>query len=500
MKITRVIFLVVFLLGLPGLGSALEDTSPKPTVIPALESVEPATRDNGANNGPTSPSRVLPGEPPTHKNYWLPALEIPVFIALWNRFDRVAFGGHDYESTWASGWDHVVHGPWVVDQDAFAINQFGHPYQGTVYYGIARSSGLNFWESYLYTNAGSFIWETYGETTRPSINDQIASGTAGSLFGEPLFRMASLVLEGGDEKPGFWRELGAGLILPPAEINRVVFGHDYGPLIEHRHPAYFMQVRAGVGQNTLVRAPGSSSEIARDMAAADFSMGYGLPGKSGYHYRRPFDYFHFEIEGMAEKRSTFENVMTRGLLFGAPYESGEALRGVWGLYGTYDYLSPQVYRVSTTAAQFGTTLQRWFGRKVALQATGLTGVGYGSAGTIVPTNDEGDFHYGLAPQGLLAARLIFGERVMIDTTARGYFITTIGASRAPGTEHIVRIDSSFLVRLYGPHCVGAHYVVTSREAHYTSSLPDRSQRVETLLFAYSYVSDFHFGAVEWNRL
>jgi hypothetical protein len=45
-----------------------------------------------------------------------------------------------------------------------------------------------------------------GETTNPSINDQIANGIGGTFFGETLFRMASLVLEGDGEKPGLWRE------------------------------------------------------------------------------------------------------------------------------------------------------------------------------------------------------------------------------------------------------------------------------------------------------
>lgn len=473
----------------------------KPTVIPPLEKTEPPTPDTAGNTGPTSPSRVLAGEPPVHKNYWLPALEIPAFVALWNRFDRMAFGGRDFETTLASGWDHVTHGPWVVDQDAFAVNQIGHPYQGTVYYGLARSCGLNFWESYLYANAGSFMWETYGETTKPSINDQVASGTAGSLLGESLFRMASLVLESGDsEKPGFWRELGAGLLSPPAEINRVIFGKDYGPLLEHRSPAYLFQVRAGVGQNTTVRQPGSADIIARDMAAADFSIAYGLPGKSGYRYLRPLDYFNLEVDGMVERRKNFEDLMVRGLLFGAPYQTEHDVRGIWGLYGTYDYLSPQIYRVSTTAVQFGTTLQKWLSRRIALQATALGGLGYGAAGTILPNANEGDFHYGLAPQTLLAGRLIFGQRVLIDATARGYYIDTIGAGKAPGTEMISRLDSSFMVRVFGPHAVGVHYLVGSRDARYQGgALQDRHQLVETILFAYTYISDLHLGAVEWGR-
>ena len=67
---------------------------------------------------------------------------------------------------------------------------------GSIYHGFARSAGLDYWEALLYDNAGSLLWETAGENSPPSYNDMIASGIAGSYFGEVLFRMASLVLEG----------------------------------------------------------------------------------------------------------------------------------------------------------------------------------------------------------------------------------------------------------------------------------------------------------------
>jgi len=466
-----------------------------------LEKTEKPTANTPDNQGPTSPSRVLPGEPSVHKNYWLPALEIPAFIALWNRIARVSFEGHDYDSTWATGWDHVTHGPWVIDHDAFNINQLGHPYQGTVYYGIARSCNLNFWESLVYSNVGSFIWETYGEITKPSINDQVASGTAGAFFGEPLYRMASLVLEGGNdnEKPGFWRELGAGILSPPSEINRLVFGDKYGPILEHRAPAYVAQVTVAGGWHTTVHTGASLSQVDRPMGEAAYSLGYGLPGKPGYKYMRPFDYFNFEVDGTYQHGHSYNDLMVRGLLVGQRYENGDSLRGVWGLYGTYDYLSPQIFRVSTTAPQVGTTFQKWLTHGIALQGTGLLGAGYGAAGTVLPAGQEEDYHYGLSPQSLVAMRLIFWDRCMLDATARGYMVTNIGSNRSPGADRLFRIDNAFLLRLFGPHHIGVHYIVAHRDARYSSGITARDQLFETFMISYSYLSDFHFGVVDWNH-
>lgn len=68
-----------------------------------------------------------------------------------------------------------------------------------------------------------------------------------------------------------------------------------------------------------------------------------------------------------------ESLNTRGLLLGRAYASGDATRGVWGLFGNYDYISPQVFRVSSTALSLGTTWQSWLAPAVALQGTALAG-------------------------------------------------------------------------------------------------------------------------------
>ena len=218
---------------------------------------------------PVATTQALSWETGAGKSYLIPALEIPAFLLLLNGYDRLAYpndvegGKKVYDTNLSTFWDHVVHGPWGVDQDAFAMNQFAHPYQGSMYHGFARSAGLNYWESLLYDNVGSFLWETGGETTHPSINDQIASGIGGSFFGEALFRMASLVLEGDGEKPGFWRELGATVLSPPTGFNRLAFGDRFKPVFPSHDPATFWRLRLGVSLNSDPNDQGGSSTINR---------------------------------------------------------------------------------------------------------------------------------------------------------------------------------------------------------------------------------------------
>ena len=203
-----------------------------------------------ATGAPEAPKPVLSWETGVGKSYLIPALEIPAFLLLLNGYDRLAYsnsvepsGKKTYDSNLSTFWDHVVHEQWGVDEDAFAMNQFAHPYQGSMYHGFARSAGLNYWQSLLYDNVGSFLWEMGGETTDPSVNDQIASGIGGSFFGEALFRMASLVLEGDGEKPGILRELGATIISPPTGINRFAFGDRFKPVFPSHNPATFWRFR-----------------------------------------------------------------------------------------------------------------------------------------------------------------------------------------------------------------------------------------------------------------
>ncbi len=452
---------------------------------------------------PAVPTPSMFWETGAGKSYLIPALEIPAFILLLNGYDRLAYsdsiepsGKKTYDANPSIFWDHVVHGPWGVDTDAFNVNQFMHPYQGSMYYGFARSAGLSYWESLLYSNMGSLLWETGGETTDPSINDQIASGIAGSFFGEALFRMASLVLEGDGDKPGFWRELGAAALSPPMGFNRYAFGDRFKPVYPSHNPATFWRLRFGASQTSNLTDKGGSSTIRRNEGNVDFLMAYGLPGKPGYSYERPFDYFHFEFTSFSTSDNPFDNVMIRGLLLGKKYESGNAYRGIWGLYGGYDYISPHIFRVSSTAVSLGTTFQLWLLQAVALQGSALGGVGYAAAGNVTPDGQR-DYHYGVAPQGLLALRLILGDRAMLDLTGRAYYITGVGGGDPGGSENIGRLNGGFTVRIYGRHALGLQYIASLRNAMYPDQA-DTRQTVGTVSLVYTLLGTSRFGAVEWR--
>lgn len=437
------------------------------------------------------------------KSYFIPAADIILFDFMLNQINRNISDTSDYDVS-LSSFRKNLRGKWVYDSDPFDINQFAHPYQGAMYHGFARSAGLDYWEAAGYTFLGSAAWEIAGEQTHPSINDQFTTGFGGSLLGEPLFRMASLLLESGEGQPGFWRELGAAALSPSTGFNRLVFGSRFDGVFRSYNPAVFTRVALGVNVNSSVKSninvnlntgePPIPQSYEDGEAIGDFTIGYGLPGKPEYHYTRPFDYFHLQFT--AASSNVFENVMTRGLLFGTDYSIGDSYRGVWGLYGTYDYIAPQIFRVSSTAAALGTTAQWWLSRAIALQGTALAGVGYGSAGTIRSVGLR-DYHNGVTPQGLLAFRLIFSDHVSLDMTARDFYISDIASDENGGHENILRGDISLTTRIHNLHGITVKYVTSTRNAQYTDQ-PETRQTVGAISIGYTYLGQTRFGAVDWR--
>jgi len=477
---------------------------PRDGLAPAEGLTAPAGQDVGPGlrfpplwlaqaDAPASPAESKPPvtyAPKRSKDYALPALEIIGFDAALNLFDRRILNEPDYRSNLTSIRNNLKD-RWVVDNDPYQINQVGHPYQGAMYHGFARSAGMSYWEAAGYTFAGSALWEIAGERTRPSMNDQVASGIAGSFFGEALFRMASLMLEHGE---GPWREWAAAAISPSMGFNRHVMG--YKDVFSSHGAPYYSRLSFGASGQTQ-NSPGASTKVRPSEALLDFSIDYGLPGKPGYEYTEPFDYFTFQ--GTASSANAIENVMVKGLLSGRSYGSGDNgsgnTRGLWGLYGSYDYIAPQTYRISSTALSLGTTLQRWLTQDIALQGTGTAGMGYAAVGTLHGSG-ENDYHYGLTPQALLALRLILGQKASLDMTAREYFVTRVGGATT-GHDNIIRTDLAFTWRISGRHAVSFRYLWNRRDAAYTT-LGDRTQSNATFGIFYTLLGSDRFGATDWR--
>ena len=462
---------------------------------PSATAISAAAPDAGASAPATLAAVADRAVTEASPSYGLVAAEIVGFQFLLNRANRYfGEGREDYRVTGSSIVRNLKSG-WGTDRDPFNINQLGHPYQGAMYHGLARSAGFDYWHSLGISFAGSAVWEIAGEQTHPSRNDQVASGIGGTFLGEALFRMSNLVLEQGGGLPRFWREVAAAAINPAAGFNRLVFADRYGGIFSSRDAAY--SSRLGIGYSTSVQRDlgPSNTDFKRNEAQLDFIIDYGLPGSRGYEYTRPFDYFNFQTT--ASSANGIENVMTRGLLLGKSYEAGPGYRGVWGIYGSYDYIAPQSFRVSSTAVSLGTTGQWWLSETVSLQGTAMLGLGYAAVGTTRGVVGDRDYNYGLAPQALIALRFTHGDIVSLDLTGREYFVSRLASGTSGGHDNIVRGDAALTWRIAKQQAVTLKVLGNRRDATFGAPGTQRQTQVTVGVF-YTLLGQDRFGTVDWR--
>jgi hypothetical protein len=423
------------------------------------------------------------------RSYLIPAIEIVGFQVVLNLFDRHFVSESEFGSTLDSTQDNLESG-WVMDQDPFEMNQLGHPYSGAIYHNFARSAGLGYWEAFAYDFVASAVWEVAGENTKPSLNDQITTSVGGSFVGEALFRTASWILEQPDGRISTGREIGAALVSPPTGFNRLVSERFRGVFPSH-DATVFSRLEAG-GTGTVHLSGGGPGDHHERDAFVGWSVDYGLPSRGSHEYTRPFDYFHFQGTLTSDLDNAFNQVLVRGLLFGSKYECGASCDGVYGLYGNYDYVSPGLFQVATTGLSFGTTAQVGIVEGVTLQGTALAGAGFGAAGSAAEDSADRDYHYGGIPQALIDLRLIAAEVVMLDLGARDYYVIGGGGSEGSGQENIAQVEAAVVVRIYGRHAVGVHYIESWRSAAFEVQ-DDKHQNIGTVLIAYNLLNDTRFG-------
>ncbi|MDR2147424.1 MAG: DUF3943 domain-containing protein [Tannerella sp.] len=161
---------------------------------------------------------------PVRKRPLLAASEIVgINIGVW-AFDRYAIRG-SYAYISLNSMQRNLREGFHWDNDKFATNLFFHPYHGSLYYNSARSNGLNFNQSALFTVGGSLMWELLMEKELPSTNDWIMTGIGGIAMGEIFFRTSDLILDNsahGSNRLG--REIAGFIIAPGRGLTRILTG------------------------------------------------------------------------------------------------------------------------------------------------------------------------------------------------------------------------------------------------------------------------------------
>jgi hypothetical protein len=204
-----------------------------------------------------------------------------------NRMDAWAF-----HQPWARAgirvWGEHLRLGWEWDEDAFTTNMFAHPYHGGLYFNAGRSNGLDYFHSVPLAFLGSWTWEYFGETNRPSLNDWFMTSFGGITLGEMFHRVSATIRDNGARGRGrTMRELAALPFDPIGGFNRLIRGQwrARGPNPpEHDPGSYVLRIGGG-----LRFAKGLIADSSTSMGTLLIDLLYGDPFAT--EYKDPFDVF-----------------------------------------------------------------------------------------------------------------------------------------------------------------------------------------------------------------
>jgi hypothetical protein len=384
-------------------------------------------------------------------------------------------------------------GDWVWDEDAFATNQFGHPYLGALLYNSARSNGFGMFGSSIYSFAGSAFWELFMETETPSINDQFFTPFGGVLFGEVMHRFGRAMLWGGTGRPSAGRHVLAAVVDPIGSFNRSALGDVWG---RPQPPPMFGFVSAGWNAVSADFGTAEGTVVEQSFARLHVGIGlsYGLPLDEHFRPRRPMDHFEFLAEGDVSTDDAFFAIHTRGLLWGRNVGLGPA-HALIGVFGGYDFESPKNIRIGAASVGGGGTFHLPLGDRNFLQGTGvLSFIPFGAAGGNVDETKavtERDYHRGYGSTQLLLARL--GRRGLGMAYASSTNFEIDGTYFDEGTEIISFTRVGGMVALFGRHGIGVEGLFSVRRATFEDKTRDVLDTSAQLRISYVLMQDLTFG-------
>ena len=265
------------------------------------------------------------------------------------------------------------------DNDMFGTNLLSHPFHGSLDYGGARVSGMNYWQAIPYTFTASLIWELVLENEPMSYNDQIATSFGGPILGEASYRISSSIIK--NEAKGFERvarEIFGALTCPMNGIDRLLTGQMWRVKRSSKNLEYFSDnlknyYKSSFNKNlyhnqycapkTRINNDLSSSEIGYKYIniQANVELSYRhvweeYPNKEkisspyitiNYIYGnpfdtyklRPFDYFRFKFGLNLKKNDNLLNFLdVTGLLWGKEIEEDYVgTNAMWGIFQHFRY-------------------------------------------------------------------------------------------------------------------------------------------------------------------
>jgi len=413
-------------------------------------------------------SQTLAGES-VSKKYFVQAgqiLAVNGLIAAGNRFIR----NEDYAKISFSSIETNLQNPWVWDDNNFAVNQIGHPYQGGLYYSLARHYGHSYYKSTVFAAFGSTQWEYFMETERPAINDLITTSLGGAMLGEITERLANNILD--DTSEGMIRaarETGAFLINPMKGLNRMIDGSMFKICSADNtfKKKIIFEISAEKKIFSFLNSKGldenkADSTTTVPFANYNFQMIYGDPFTSN----KPFDYFALNF-GFSFRKDIVANVMSKGLIWKKNIRSEKYVHGAIGIIQNFDYITSQTYKIAESSFGVELIAERIFFEDWHFLHNHQVGlIVLGAASTEYFVDVERNYNFG--PGAIVKMGFVFykSDCAKISVNIDRFWIRTI--SGAEGIESVGVGKFEIQKNIYKGIGAAASYVFYDREGTYLS--------------------------------
>ena len=291
---------------------------------------------------------------PPHKRFFLATGEVFLINLLPWIYGRYVVDGaiaRVSPSTWASNLRNLPDFYRIFDQDSFIVNQVSHPgVSGSFYFNAARTNGYSFWQSVPFVVAGSFLWETFGETEKVDVCDVTSTFLGGVNWGEISYRSSRMVLD--NEATGVsrvLREFGGFVLDPAGALTRLVTGDMWkvGPNSDDRLPSSLVAVL-----DAGYRHRGNENPGHPEQALLSGVVRYGDPFEG--QNRKPFDVFQVSAEFAGPSSTLVTRFQAFGLVADGELSSKRKSEHRIGVVLGYDYQNSlnRVYQDETLGLRF----------------------------------------------------------------------------------------------------------------------------------------------------
>lgn len=360
--------------------------------------------------------------------------------------------------------DNIAYG-WVIDEDEFDVNQFGHPYQGALVYTAARAQGLGFWESIPYPILSSFIWEIGLETEYPSINDMITTPLSGITYGEISHRLSQLIL---GSNPKITHEIIALIVNPSLGFNRLIGGKHKYPNGKLNSYDYSAGISLGAGSFLI-----DKDALLFPRRFARFHIFYGNPFDKE-KLKKPFDYFSFVGIVNFGKKEFVGEVYSSGLLKRINNISNNNYSQLIGLFKNYDFMNHDDFKVSSSSIGLGLIQNIELQEKLSLyNEIATSAIILGSAGD---TSDEDisqrDYYYGPGISGKIVLMLKKQGLGNIYVRLKRYYIFNLENFNRNIYENVNLVKTGFQINVFPKYSVGGEFTAAMRKSIGNVSIND----------------------------